>query len=145
MKASIIEVGLPTSNLLQVQPAVEACLRETDDVLIGRQIYDDQVLLVVRMFGDTMQCHLEVLTRAFHNKLIDSFQVVTCHLFKIVFNDGSHQEALRGFPLHPGESWFLAVEEQHAAYLCLLSPQLNQEQISWLAEQKAIIQWTKES
>lgn len=145
MKASIIEVGLPTCNLLQVHPAVEACLRETGDVLIGRQIYDDQALLVIRLFGDTMQCHLEVLSRAFHNNQIDSFQVVTCHLFKVVFKSEDYQDVLRGFPLHPGESWFLAATEQHAAYLCLLFPQLNQEQIAWLAAQKSIVQWTKES
>jgi hypothetical protein len=145
MRASIIEVGLPTSNLLLVHPAVEACLRKTGDVLIGRQIYDDQALLVVRLFGDTVQCHLEMLSEAFHKNQIDSFQVVTCHLFKVVFKDEGYQHALRGFPLHPGESWFLAVEEPYAAYLCLLSPQLDQEQISWLAAQKSIVQWTKES
>ncbi|HEY1353207.1 MAG TPA: hypothetical protein VGF67_26640 [Ktedonobacteraceae bacterium] len=145
MKASIIEVGLPTSNLLQVHPAVEACLRKTGDVLIGRQIYDDQALLVVRLFGDTAQCHLEFLSRAFHDHQIDSFQLVTCHLFKMVFKGEGYQDILRSFPLHPGESWFLAAEEQRAAYLCLLTPQLNQEQISWLAEQKSIVQWTKES
>jgi hypothetical protein len=145
MRASIIEIGLPTSNLLLVHSAVEACLYKTGDVLIGRQIYDDQALLVVRLFGDTVQCHLEILSEAFHNNQIDSFQVVTCHLFKMVFKDESYQDALRGFPLHPGESWFLAVEESHAAYLCLLFPQLNQEQISWLAAQKSIVQWTKES
>lgn len=143
MKASIIEVGLPTGKIPQVQPAIEACLRETGDVLIGRQVYDDETLLVVRMFGDTIQCHLKILTEAFHNNQIDSFQVVTCHLFKVVFKDESSQNALRGFPLHPGESWFQAADEQHAAYLCLLFPQLNQEQISWLARQKSIVQWTK--
>ncbi len=144
MKASIIEIGLPTGNIPQVQPVIEACLRETGDVLIGRQIYDDETLFVVRLFGDTIQYHLKLLVEAFHNKQIDSFQVVTCHLFKVVFKDESYQSALRGFPLHPGESWFLAADEQRAAYLCLLSPQLNQEQISWLARQKSIVQWTRE-
>lgn len=144
MKANIIEVGLPTGNIPQVQPVMETCLRETGDVLIGRQIYDDETLFVVRLFGDTMQCHLKILAEAFHNKQIDSFQVVTCYLFKVVFKDESYQSTLRGFPLNPGESWFLAADEQRAAYLCLLSPQLNQEQISWLARQTSIVQWTRE-
>jgi len=144
MKASIIEVGLPTSNIPQVQPVLEACLRETGDVLIGQQVYDEETLFVVRLFGDTVQCHLKVLAGAFRNNQIDSFQVVTCYLFKVVFKDESHQNALRSFPLHPGESWFQAAGEQRTAYLCLLRPQLNQEQISWLARQQSIVQWTRE-
>ena len=144
MKASIIEVGLPTDKIPQVQPVLEACLRETGDVLIGQQVYDEETLFVVRLFGDTVQCHLKVLAEALHNNQIDSFQVVTCHLFKIVFKEESDQNALRGFPLHPGESWFLSANEPRTAYLCLLLSQLKQEQVSWLATQKSIVQWTRE-
>jgi len=145
MKASIIEVGLPTGNVPQVQPVVEACLRETGDVLVGRQVYDEETLFVVRLFSDSIQYHLKILVEAFRKKLIDSFQIVNCHLFKIVFKDESYPGVLRGFPLHPGESWFQAADEARAAYLCLLSSQLTQEQISWLAQQKSIVRWTRES
>jgi hypothetical protein len=145
MRASIIEVGLPTGNIPQVQPVMEACLRETGDILVGRQVYDDETLFVVRLFGDSIQYHLKILVEAFHKKLIDSFQIVNCHLFKVVFKDESYPSVLRGFPLHPGESCFQAADEPRAAYLCLLSPQLTQEQISWLAQQKSIVQWTRES
>src|SRR5579883_397284 len=145
MKASIIEVGLPTGNIPQVQPVMEACLRETGDILVGKQVYDDETLFVVRLFSDSIQSHLKILVEAFHKKLIDSFQIVNCHLFKVVFKDESYPDVLRSFPLHPGESWFQAADEPRAAYLCLLSPQLKQEQISWLAQQKSIVQWTRES
>ena len=145
MKTNIIEVGLITDKLAQVQPTLEACLRETGDVLIGHQVYDDLTLLVVRLFSDTIQLHLETLSAAFRKELVNSFQVVNCQLFKVVFKYESATISLRNFPLHVGESWFAAADEANAAYLCLISPHLSQGQISWLAAQTAIAQWTKAS
>ena len=144
MKTSIIEVGLPTDKVSTVQPALEQCLLETGDVLIGHQVYDDLTLFVVRLLSDTIQCHLKTLSGAFDEQLIDSFQIVACHLFKVVFTDDGYRSTLRGFPLHAGESWFMAAGDKKAAYLCLNSPYPNQEQISWLTDQTAIAQWTKE-
>ena len=51
MKTNIIEVGLPTDKLAEMQPVFERCLQETGDRLIGLQVYDDQTLLVVRQIG----------------------------------------------------------------------------------------------
>jgi len=145
MKARVIEVGLSTNRLAEIQPTLEACLRDTGDILIGHQVYDDLTLLVVRLLGDTMQCHLDILSAALHAELINSFQVINCQLFKVVFRQESAKMSLRDFPLHVGESWFTAANEEKAAYLCLDSPQLNQQQITWLAAQTAIAQWTKAS
>lgn len=145
MKARIIEVGLSTNKLAKIQPALQACLQETGDMLIGHQTYDDLTLLVVRLLGDTMQCHLDTLSTAFRTELINSFQVVNCQLFKVVFRQESAKTSLRNFPLHVGESWFTAADEDKAAYLCLDSPQLSQEQIAWLSSQTAIAQWIKAS
>ena len=138
MKARIIEVGLPTNNLAEVQPTLEACLRETGDILIGYQAYDDMTLLVVRLLDDTMQCHINTLSTAFRQELIDSFQIVSCQLFKVVIRQGNLQTTMRHFPLRMGESWFPATEEENGAYLCLNSPQLSQEQVAWLATQTSI-------
>ena len=138
MKAKIIEVGLPTNNLAEVQPTLEACLRETGDVLIGYQTYDDMTLLVVRLLDDTMQCHIDTLSTAFRQELIDSFQIVNCQLFKVVLRQGNIQSMMRHFPLRMGESWFPATDEENAAYLCLNSPQISQEQVAWLATQTSI-------
>jgi hypothetical protein len=145
MKARIIEVGLFTSKLNEVQPSLERCLRETGDLLIGYQTFDDLTLLVVRLIHDTVQCHLDTLTAAFHADLINSFQIISCQLFKVVFRPKDAQTALRAFPLHMGESWFPAVDEENAAYLCLNSPQLSQDQISWLATQTEIALWRQAS
>lgn len=144
MKTSIIEIGLPTSNIPRVQPALETCLQETGDALIGQQIYDDQTLFVVRITGDTLQNHLKTLSAAFREKLVDSFQLIACYLFKVAFKDESYQTLLRDFPLHPGESWFPAANEARTAYLCLSRPHLSQEQTSWLAMQTSIAQWSRE-
>ena len=144
MRTNLIEIGLPTGNVAEVQHALEARLVETGDILIGQQNYDDQTLLVVRLFSDTIQSHLKTLSIAFRNQQIHSFQVVSCHLFKVVFNQDSYQNALRDFPLHADESWFSALAEKRAAYLCLNFPYLSQEQISWLATQTSIAQWSKE-
>ena len=145
MKASIIEVGLPTNKVGEVQPALEDCLRETGDILIGYQVYDDLTLLVVRLLHDTIHCHLDTLTAAFSQELINSFQIINCQLFKVVFRQGSAQAALSNFPLHMGESWFAAADEENAAYLCLNSSQLSQEQVAWLATQTAIALWRQAS
>lgn len=144
MKTNIIEIGLPTGNVAAVEHVLEECLQETGDVLIGRQSYDDQALLVVRLFSDTIQYHLKTLSAAFRDQHIHSFQVVSCYLFKVVFNRENYQDILRGFPLHPGESWFPAWAEERTAYLCLNFSYLSQEQISWLATQTSIAQWSKE-
>lgn len=145
MKASIIEIGLSTNKLVDVQGTLEACLQETGDILIGHQTYDDLTLLVVRLFNDTLQYHLKTLCAALRKELICSFQVVNCQLFKVVFQQADAKTALKEFPLHVGESWFPAANEEKAAYLCLDSPYLSQQQISWLATQTAIVQWTKAS
>jgi hypothetical protein len=144
MKTSIIEVGLPTDKVSTVLPALQQCLLETGDVLIGHQVYDDLTLFVVRLLGNTLQSHLKTLSSAYDGQLIDSFQIIACHMFKVVFTDDGHQDALRDFPLHAGESWFRAADTDEAAYLCLNSSYLNQEQIAWLAAQTSITQWTKE-
>jgi hypothetical protein len=144
MKTSIIEVGLPTSNIPRVQPELEACLQTTGDALIGQQIYDDQALFVVRVSDTTIQTHLKTLSAAFRDNLIDSFQLIACYLFKVAFKDESFQNVLRDFPLHPGESWFPAASETCTAYLCLSGSYLSQEQTSWLATQTSIAQWTRE-
>lgn len=143
MSARIIEVGLSTNRLAEIQPTLEACLRDTGDILIGHQEYDDLTLLVVRLLGDTMQCHLDILSAALRTELINSFQVVNCQLFKVVFRQERAKMSLRDFPLHVGESWFTAADDEKAAYLCLDSPQLTQKQITWLATQTSIAQWTK--
>jgi len=142
MRTRIIEVGLATNKLAEVQPTLEACLRDTGDILIGHQVYDDLTLLVVRLLGDTMQCHLDILSTALRAELIYSFQVVSCQLFKVVFRQENAKMSLRDFPLHVGESWFTAADEEKAAYLCLNSRQLSQQQVTWLATQTAIAQWT---
>jgi hypothetical protein len=144
MKASIIEIGLPTANLSGIQATLEECLLETGDRLIGLHVYDDQTLLVARMFGDTIQYHLKILSAAFRSQQITSFQMISCHLFKAVFQDNRCQHTIRSFPLHMGESWFLAAGEDRAAYLCLTFSHLSNEQISWLAAQTSIAQWTQE-
>jgi hypothetical protein len=144
MRTNIIEIGLPTGNVARVQQLLAACLEETGDALIGQQSYDDQTLLVVRLFGDTVQFHLRTLSAAFRDQYIHSFQVVSCYLFKMVFNRESYQDILRSFPLHPGESWFPAWAEERTAYLCLNFSYLSQEQIAWLATQTSIAQWSKE-
>ncbi len=145
MKTSIIEIGLPTQKLTEVQAELEGCLREQGDTIIGYQVYDDLTLLVVRLADNTVQRYLDTLSAAFHKELISSFQVVHCHLFKVVFRQESTKMALREFPLRVGESWFAAVDNEAAAYICLDSPYLSQEQIAWLATQPAIIQWTQAS
>lgn len=145
MRANLIEVGLPTDKLAEVQSTLEACLQETGDTLIGYQVYNDLTLLVVRLLQDTVQCHLDTLSTAFHQELINSFQVIKCQLFKVVFRQGNVQEALHNFPLHMGESWFAAADEENAAYLCLNSSQLSQEQVSWLALQTTIALWRQAS
>lgn len=145
MRASIIEIGLPTSAMASVQSALEACLQETGDMLIGHQVYDDLTLLVVRLLGDTVQLHLDILSAAFRQELINSFQVVSCQLFKVVFRQASAKMSLRDFPLHVGESWFTAANEENAAYICLTSPQLSQEQIAWLSRQITVVQWIQAS
>ena len=145
MKASIIEVGLPTDNVPVILPDLEQCLIETGDLLIGHQIYDDQTLFVIRLLSDTLQCHLKTLSTAFHEDLLDSFQVVGCHLFKVVFDNDEDKSSLRNFPLHIGESWVAAANEEKSAYLCLNVPHLTQKQVGWLATQTSIVQWTKES
>ncbi len=145
MKTSIIEVGLATDKLAETQPIFEQCLLETGDLLIGCQVYDDQTLLVVRLFGDNLPMHLKTLTSAYRNKQVDSFQIVACYLFKVVFKHDSFEETMRQFPLHMGESWFTAVQGPNAAYLCLNGPQLSQKQITWLAQETSIVQWTNES
>jgi hypothetical protein len=145
MKTTLIEVGLLTNKLTEVQPALETCLRETGDALIGHQVYDDLTLLVVRLLSDTIQCHLDTLSTALRLELIDSFQVIHCQLFKVVFKQKSATASLKDFPLHISESWFAAAEEENTAYLCLTSPHLSQAQISWLATQPAIALWTQVS
>ena len=145
MKANIIEVGLLTDKLAEVQPPLEVCLRETGDILIGYQAYDDMTLLVVRLLSDTVQCHIDTLAAFFRKELINSFQIVNCQLFKVVFRQGSMQTTMSRFPLHMGESWFPAADEESAAYLCLNSPQLSQEQVAWLATQTSISLWQKAS
>lgn len=145
MKTNIIEIGLPTGNVAELQLTLEEHLVQTGDVLIGHQNYDDQTLLVVRLFSNTIHQHLEMLSTAFHKKQIHSFQVIACYLFKIVFNHDNYQHILRDFPLHAGESWFSARAEERTAYLCLNFPYLSQEQISWLAMQTSIAQWSKEA
>lgn len=145
MKASIIEIGLPTDKVAEVRLALEASLQETGDTLIGQQVYDDLTLLVIRLFSNMLQSHLTTLSEVLSKELIHSFQVVHCQLFKVVFREESARVSLRDFPLHMGESWFEAADEENAAYLCLDSPYLSQEQISWLATQTAIAQWTKSS
>lgn len=144
MKTSIIEVGLPTDKVSTVLPVLQQCLLETGDTLIGHQIYDDLTLFVVRLQGETLQSHLKTLSRAYDEHLVDSFQVIACHLFKLVFADDNQQDTLNNFPLHAGESWFQAADTTKAAYLCLNSPYLSQEQITWLAAQILITQWTRE-
>lgn len=145
MKTNIIEVGLSTARLSDVQPLLEACLRETGDMLIGRQEYDDMVLLVVRLLHDTMQYHIDMLSAALRQERVDSFQIVNCQLFKVAFRQGSIQAIMSHFPLRMGESWFPATDEENAAYICLISPQLSQEQVSWLATQTSITLWNKAS
>lgn len=145
MKTSIIEIGLSTDKLAEMQPIFEQCVRETGAMLIGCQIYDDQTLLVVRVFGDNVPRHLETLTPAFRNEQVDSFQVVSCHLFKVVFKHSHFETIMRKFPLHMGESWFTAAQETNAAYLCLNGPRLSKQQITWLAQETSIMQWTYES
>ncbi|MGH2508739.1 MAG: hypothetical protein ACRDHZ_15240 [Ktedonobacteraceae bacterium] len=145
MKTSIIEIGLPTNKLTEMQAVFEQCLQETGDLLIGRQIYADQALLVVRLFGDNIPRHLETLTPAFRNEQVDSFQIVSCHLFKVVFKHNHFEATMQQFPLHMGESWFTAAQEINAAYLCLNGPQLSQQQIAWLVQETSIAQWTNES
>ena len=144
MKTSIIEVGLPTDKVSTVFPALQQCLLETGDILIGHQVYEDLTLFVVRLLSNTLQSHLKTLSSAYDGHLIDSFQVIACHMFKVVFTDDGYQDALRNFPLHAGESWFRTADTDKAAYLCLNSSYLNQEQIAWLATQTSITQWTKE-
>jgi hypothetical protein len=145
MKTSIIEIGLPTDKLARMQPIFEQCVRETGDLLIGCHIYDDQTLLVIRVFGDNVPKHLETLTPAFRNQQVDSFQVISCYLFKVVFKHQHFEATMQQFPLHMGESWFTAAHETNAAYLCLNDPQLSQKQIAWLAQETSIVQWTHES
>lgn len=145
MKTCIIEIGLPTDKLAEMQPLFEQCVRETGDLLLGRQIYDDQTLLVIRLFGDNVPRHLTTLTPAFRNEQVDSFQIVSCYLFKVVFKHDHFEEIMRRFPLHMGESWFTAAQEDNAAYLCLNGPQLSRPQIAWLAQETSIAQWTNES
>lgn len=144
MKTSIIEVALPTANVSAIQSVLEQCLLETGDLLIGRQTYDDQTLLVVRMLGDSIPAHLKMLAPAFYNEQIDSFQIIACHLFKIVFKTTVYENTLRRFPLHMGESWFASSEEKNTAYLCLNVPHLRQEQICWLTTETSIARWTGE-
>lgn len=144
MKTNIIEVGLQTRHVSIIQPALEECLLETGDQLIGHQVYDDQTLFVVRMTSDTLQCHLQTLSTAFHKHMLDSFQIVSCYLFKVVFKDHEYVNYLREFPLQIGESWFKAANEEQTAYICLNLPYLSQHQTAWLATQTSIAQWTKE-
>lgn len=143
MKTTIIEVGLSTARLSDVQALLGACLHETGDTLIGRQEYDDMTLLVVLVLHDTTQYIIDMLSAALRQELVNSFQIVNCQLFKVAFRQGSIQATMGRFPLHMGESWFLATNEENAAYICLNSPQLNQEQISWLATQTSITLWHK--
>jgi hypothetical protein len=145
MKISIIEVGLPTDKVPMIQPALEECLIETGDQLIGHQIYDDQTLFVVRLLSDTLQCHLKTLSTAFRENLLDSFQIIGCYLFKVAFQNDDYRNSLRDFPFHIGEAWFTSASEEKSAYLCLNSPNLSQSQVAWLAQQTSITQWTKES
>jgi hypothetical protein len=49
------------------------------------------------------------------------------------------ESALSSFPLHEGEEWYLGAE--NTAYLCVQSPQLSDEQISWLVTNTAIATW----
>ncbi len=145
MKTSLIEIGLPTSKLVNIQPALEQCLLETGDALIGHQVYDDLTFLVVRLLNDTLQLHLATLSAAFREDMIDSFQVVNCQLFKVIFKQEKAKISLREFPLRAGESWFTAAGEEKAAYLCLISPYLSQQQIAWLSAQTVIAQWAQAS
>jgi hypothetical protein len=144
MKTNIIEVGLPTDKVSVVQPALEECLIETGDQLIGHQAYDEQTLFVVRLLSDTLQCHLKILSSAFQEQMLDSFQIVSCYLFKVAFKDSDYANTLREFPFQIGESWFKSADEEQAAYLCLNLPYLNQSQTAWLATQTSIAQWTRE-
>ncbi|HET8844381.1 MAG TPA: hypothetical protein VFN35_23135 [Ktedonobacteraceae bacterium] len=145
MKVSIIEIGLPTSNIPQVQSILEKS-QAAGGQLIGRQIRDTQILLVLHLASDQiLQHHLNLFSDALHRKQISSCQGITCHLFKIVFKLDDYQGILKTFPLAADESWFEAVEEARTAYLCLASPHLSQQQISWLAMETSVIQWTNES
>jgi hypothetical protein len=146
MKTNIIEIGLPTDNIPRVQPTLEENLRETGGLLIGRQVYEDQTLLVIQLMNDhALQFHINALSTAFHQKQISSYQIISCHLFKVVFTRDNYQELLEAFPLQVGEAWFEAAEEKRSAYLCLKLPHLSQLQIYWLATETSIIQWTNES
>ncbi len=145
MKTNIIEVGLPTANLATVQPVFAQCLQETGDLLIGCQMHDDLTLLVVRLMGDNLRLHLMVLDPAFRNEQVDSFQIVSCYLFKIVFKHEQVEEIMRHFPLHMGESWFTAADAKDVAYLCLNKPQPRRDQTRWLTDETSIAQWTSEA
>jgi hypothetical protein len=49
------------------------------------------------------------------------------------------ESALSSFPLREGEEWYLGAEK--TAYLCVQSPPLSDEQISWLVTNTDIATW----
>ncbi len=146
MKTSIIEVGLSTEKIPEVQSNLERCLSQTGDRIIGHQVYDDQTLIVVRLLSDTMHYHIKTLSTAFRQEQINSFQFIACYPFKITFRNEQYEEDLQRFPWSAGESWFKAADDGQSVYLCLNADQLDKKKISWLAQQTSIIcaEWSPE-
>jgi hypothetical protein len=61
-------------------------------------------------------------------------------LVKLLFSSANDVQLLHSFPLRARETWFPAINEVGAAYLCLTSRQLSKVQSDWLVATVRLVQ-----
>jgi hypothetical protein len=103
-------------------------------VLISAKQYDDEILAVLANDEALTEEHKKLQ----RNPAISSSEEKRRVVYRVAPTTAP-QSALSSFPLHEGEEWYLGAE--NTAYLCVQSPQLSDEQISWLVTSTDIASW----
>ena len=130
-----IEVVVPSSTVDAVYPILIQCCAEVGDVLLGHRNYlqTGEVLGVVHLTDDShVSKHLTILTQAFEQKAILSFQFVQGCLVKLAAPGIGEQKA--NFPLSLGDVWIPVLNDEQSVYLCLHRRLLTAQQAAWLVE-----------
>ncbi len=138
---TLIEIGCSLAQEETVRGTVEASCNETGDLLIGRRVNEEtnEVLLLVRLLHATsVSKHTTALSHSLQQHGIASFRFVTGDLVNISFDPSVDlQEQMRDFPLRSDELWFLAIHDQHQAYVCISGHLMAAKQAGWLLEHEA--------
>lgn len=141
IRATLILIDVPIAKATIVKERVLACVKQTDDELIGyRTYYDSYVQFIVKLkHNDYIPKHQIVLGPALQAGAIISFTFTTCYLVKLIFPAENDVARMENFPLRERESWFPALNEESEAYLCLTSGQLDRQQSNWIVTTARIV------